>query len=409
MLRSVHHRSDTIVIVRDVPEQFGSYLVYEQIGVGGMATVHRAERVGAAGFRKPLALKRMLPGLANDADFVKSFVREARLVSNLRHANIAQTFDFGKVEDTYFIAMELVRGPTLKQIMHQCSSAAGAIPVAVALAILEQVCAALEYAHGLVDDRGRPLGIVHRDVTPTNIIVSSSGVTKLIDFGLAKISVLDQRTQAGTVKGKLGYMAPEYTFGAPIDARADLFALGVVAHELLTGRPLFGAYNDFETLERLREMPIQPPSRWNPQVVPELDHIIMTGAHRDPTQRWQNASAFRAALLGFIKEQGLLITNTQIAEWVMWAFSQQPRNDDSALARLFDDLAAPSDSVPNIVRKLENTPPPGLPIPRAASKLTPVTPITEPYGSNAKKRRALPIVLLGLAATVAAAAAYYFT
>ncbi len=212
-----------------MPEEFGPYLVYEQLGLGGMATVHRAETQGVAGFRKAVALKRMLPSVAANATLVKSFIREARLASLLRHANVAQTYDLGTVGDIYFIAMELVPGRNLREILKHCASTTGAMPLPLALNILNQLCDALDYAHELCDESGQPLGIIHRDVSPSNIIVSEGGVVKLIDFGIAKASTGGMQTMSGTIKGKFGYMAPEYIAGR-IDARADLFAVGVLAH-----------------------------------------------------------------------------------------------------------------------------------------------------------------------------------
>jgi serine/threonine protein kinase len=204
-------------------EAFGPYLVYEQLGAGGMAHVHRAEVIGE-GFHRPVALKRMLPHVAGNLDMVKAFVREAHLASQLRHANVAQTYELGKVEDTYFIAMELIRGRNLREILRQCYATTGSpMPVPVALNILNQICDALDYAHNLCDDRGQPLGIIHRDVSPSNIIVAEGGVVKLIDFGIAKVSAAGMQTMSGTLKGKFGYMAPEYIEGR-IDAPAVLDA-----------------------------------------------------------------------------------------------------------------------------------------------------------------------------------------
>ncbi|HET9989570.1 MAG TPA: serine/threonine-protein kinase, partial [Kofleriaceae bacterium] len=214
------------------PEKFGTYLVYDLLGKGGMATVHRAESLSAGGFRKRVALKRLLPHLLDEPEVVESFSREAKLASHLRHQNIAQTYDLGIRDGTYFIAMELVPGPTLRQVMRQCESSAGAMPIVHVLEILIQVCDALDYAHNLTDESGEPLGIVHRDVSPSNVIVSEGGVVKLIDFGIAKASAAGMQTMSGTIKGKFGYMAPEYLAGK-IDSRADLFAAGIIAHELL--------------------------------------------------------------------------------------------------------------------------------------------------------------------------------
>jgi serine/threonine protein kinase len=301
------------VVVR-AAEEFGPYLVYEQLGMGGMATVHRAETTGLAGFRRPVALKRMLPHVAANDDLVRSFVREARLASHLRHANVAQTYDLGKVGDIYFIAMELVLGRTLRDVLRLCAKTGTRIPIPVALNILNQVCDALDYAHNLTDELGTPLGIIHRDVSPSNVIIGESGVVKLIDFGIAKASAAGMQTMSGTIKGKFGYMAPEYLAGK-IDARADLFAVGIIAHELLTGRPLFQGRDDMETLYRVKSMEIDPPSRLNPEIPPEIDAIVMTALARDPEVRWQRAAALRVALTTETKRLGMTVLDQQVAQW----------------------------------------------------------------------------------------------
>ncbi|HEY0483785.1 MAG TPA: protein kinase [Kofleriaceae bacterium] len=301
-------------------ERFGPYIVYEQLGVGGMAQVHRAVAANAD-LHRPVALKRMLSHVAGSEDMVKSFVREARLASYLRHENVAQTYDLGRVGDTYFIVMELITGRNLREVLRHCGATTGPMPVPVALNILNQVCDALDYAHNLCDDTGEPLGIIHRDVSPSNVLVSNTGVVKLIDFGIAKASGAGMQTMSGTLKGKFAYMAPEYIAGR-IDARADLFAVGVIAHELLTNRPLFSGRDDIDTLTRVRDMRIDPPSKNNPLVPPEIDDIVMTALARDPERRWQHATALRTALTTLTRRLGLVASNAQMVQWLDWAFAQ---------------------------------------------------------------------------------------
>ena len=355
--------------------RFGPYVVHELLGTGGMATVHRAESQSAGGFRKRVALKRMLPHLADEPHLIESFAREARLASHLHHQHIAQTFDLGVMEGTYFIAMELIVGPTLRQLMHQCETAAGAIPIEHVLALAVPIAEALDYAHTLHDENGRSLGIVHRDVSPTNVIVSSAGIVKLIDFGLAKVAS-SRSTKTGILKGKLSYMAPEYTLGQ-LDHRADLFSLGVVVHEMLTGRPLFDAPSDYDAVQLLRAMPIQPPSRWNARVSRDLDDIVMTALARDPAKRWQTAAAMSAALRGVAREQGSVTTHEQLAAWIEWAFTQTAA-EESKLARVIADLGDASDprrKLPSTGLKVALTPAPTpVTTPRDRSPLTELTP-----------------------------------
>jgi serine/threonine protein kinase len=305
-------------------ETFGPYLIYEQLGEGGMAKVHRAELVCAEGVRKTVALKRMRTTLSEDAGFVDAFVREAQLASRLRHPNIAQAFELGKIAGTYFIAMELVSGPTLAQIMRQSRHAAGAIPLPIVLEILIQLCDALEHVHDLRDDGGKPLQLIHRDVSPANVIVARTGTAKLIDFGIAKHRSSRMATEAGVIKGKHAYLAPEYTYGR-LDHRADLFALGVIAHELLTGRRLFLAETEIDSIRAVREREIHPPSRFDAAVPRDLDAIVMTALQRDPEQRWQNAGAMRAALVALVREVGAVVKGREIHDWIEWAFAQPDR------------------------------------------------------------------------------------
>jgi serine/threonine-protein kinase len=304
------------------PEVFGSYFVYERLGSGGMATVHRAQHAQSSG--TPVALKRLLPQLSAIPEFVNAFLDEAKLARHLRHTNVAQTYDFGKLDDTYFIAMELVRGPTLAQVI----ATGTPVPIPIALYLIVQLLDALEYAHNLCDRNGRPLGIIHRDVTPSNIIVSTAGIAKLIDFGIAKATGSSVRTKTGFIKGKFAYVAPEYIAGR-IDSRVDLFAAGIVAHELLAGRKLFQVENDFETLRRVQTMPIDPPSKWNPRVPPALDEIVMIALSRDPEQRWERAGAMRNA---FAHVAPKLPTSQQVADWIADTMGPPQRSDASAVS-----------------------------------------------------------------------------
>ena len=327
-------------MAEDSHEVLGRYTIYELLGQGGMATVNRAEMRGVAGFRKQVALKRLHPHVADDPTMVQSFVHEARLASQLRHPNVAETYDLGKVDDTYFIAMEYIAGPTLTQVLRQSAQAAGPVPIPIVLSILGQVCDALDHAHNLCDYSGKPLGIIHRDVSPANIIVSTSGTVKLIDFGIAKAADSD-KTKTGLIKGKFAYMAPEYLEGQ-LDLRADLFGLGVIAHEMLTGRRLFYTRNGFDTIMRLREMPIQPPSRWNPDIPRDLDDIVITALQRVPDLRWQSAAAMGTAITNVIRSLGAPVTNQQMVEWIEWAFRQEPLQEDSGLVRVIDSLGEPT-------------------------------------------------------------------
>lgn len=302
-----------------------------------MAVVYRAE--DAVG--RIVALKQLLPQNEFDLDFdlVRSFVEEAHLATRFHHRNLTTTHSLGKVDGSYFIEMEYVPGPTLLSVAAMCRRA-GALPVSVVVQIMLQLCDALDHVHTLTDDAGRCLDLVHRDVSMSNIIVSNGGIVKLIDFGIVKGHSSQAPTAAGLIKGKLAYVAPEYLAGQ-LDSRADLFAVGVIAHELLTDRRLFYGHNDLDTLTKLRTMRIAPPSRTRADIPGDLDAIVMTALERDPDRRWQSARAMRAALVELQGE----VDPHPIAEWVAWATTQPEPTFDSTLVDVLEKLDEPTVTV----------------------------------------------------------------
>jgi serine/threonine protein kinase len=302
-------------------ETFGNYVLYECLGRGGMATVHRAKKTGIEGFERAIALKRMLPWLSADAEFVKSFVREARLAAQLRHTNIAQTYDLGKADGVYYIAMELVAGRDLREVLRHAHNVVGPPPANVIINLLFQICDALDYAHTFRDDQGRPLGLVHRDISPANIIVGDDGTAKIVDFGVAKGTTNTLATQSGMLKGKFSYMAPEMLQGQ-VDARSDLFAVGVVAWELLTARPLFAGGDDMEILQRIAGWDPPPPSSLNPRVPTDLDAWLAMALAKDPRRRFQSAAQMRAGLELVARTPAMRASAADVAGWFEWAFEQ---------------------------------------------------------------------------------------
>jgi serine/threonine protein kinase len=296
-------------------DQFGPYELYERLGLGGMASVHRAKKHGIEGYERVVALKRMLAHLAEDGSFVESFIREAKVASLLQHPNIAQIYDFGRISGVYYIAMELVSGFDLRKLLRYANKANESIPLPVVLSILGELCDALEYAHAFVDEQGTHLQIVHRDISPSNLIVAHTGHLKVIDFGIAKASSRQLHTESGLVKGKLGYMSPEAALGMQLTPVADIFSVGVVAWELVTASPLFSSRTDFETMRRIREADIVPPSQRNPSCPPELDRVILNALERDPNRRLPSASAFRNALDHIAARAGVQATARTVAEW----------------------------------------------------------------------------------------------
>ena len=275
---------------------FGKYRLLELLASGGMAEVWRAELAGPGGFEKELALKLVRAELGSQPELARLFEQEARLASRLGHANVVQVFEYDVVDGRHYLAMELVRGRTLRQVVDRCREVGVRMGLARAVHVGAEVARALAYAHRLAD-RGSPLGIVHRDVSPQNVLVSFEGEVKLADFGIARALGAAEHTAPGAVKGKIAYMAPEQARGEPVDARADLFALGVVLWELLSGRRLFARDSEAAALAALLSAePVSRPSEWNEEVPAELDAVVLSALERDPERRTRSADEMLAAL-----------------------------------------------------------------------------------------------------------------
>ncbi|HVY38902.1 MAG TPA: serine/threonine-protein kinase [Polyangia bacterium] len=272
------------------PERFGRYVLLDRVGIGGMAEVFRAVMPGAQGFQRTFVVKRIISERAQSPYFVEMFVREARINAILHHPNIVQVFDFGEVGGAYFLAMEYVRGRDVSAIARRLRHRARPCPVGVAAFIAREVAQALGYAHALTSADGTPLNVVHRDVSPSNIICQRAGGVKLLDFGIAQALTEPEAEKTQRMfKGKIAYVAPERIKNQPADARADLFSLGVVLWELLAGRKLFRGKTEVETLQNVLEMPVPAPSSIRPDVPVELDQIVARALARDPAERYPNA------------------------------------------------------------------------------------------------------------------------
>jgi len=309
------------------------YLLLDRIAVGGMAEVYRAKSLGIEGFEKIVAIKRILPALAQDAEFVQMFVEEAKIAGQLRHANIGRILELGKIEGTHFIAMEYVFGKDLLEIRRRLAAEGRRMPPVAAAWVMAQVLAALDYAHRQRDASGQPLGLIHRDVSPMNVLVSYDGQVKLIDFGIAKAASRATQTVAGVIKGKLGYMSPEQVRGQELDHRSDLFAASTCLHEALTGKPLFSAGTDIDTMERVRNAVAQPPSAAAPDVPAALDAIVMQGLSRDPNERYATAGDMQEALMMFIGSQGPY-SAASLREWMREEFGDESKAQWAHLQRL---------------------------------------------------------------------------
>ena len=270
---------------------YGKYYLFDRIGVGGMAEVFLAVAIGPQGFQRTLVIKRMLSHLSQDGAFVKMFIDEAKLCGLLSHPNLVQIFEFGQIDESFFIAMEHVQGETLLAVQAKLAEERRIAPVAASLEIMRQVCLGLNYAHALQSATGQPLGIVHRDISPSNLMLSFHGGVEILDFGIARVTeeIRETKTQAGTMKGKVAYMSPEQVRMEQIDNRSDIFAAGIVLHELLTGRRLFKSTNEFTGAKLVLEAAIPLPSSVNPDVPASIDPIVMRALERKSEARYQTA------------------------------------------------------------------------------------------------------------------------
>ncbi|WP_263451652.1 serine/threonine-protein kinase [Hyalangium gracile] len=281
-------------------EVMGKYMLHERIGSGGMAEVYRATYSPEGGFEKQVALKRILPSYADDAEFVSLFRREAELCSTLHHPNIVQVFDLGRHGNTYFLAMEFVDGLPLSTLLRGLGWQG--IPVSAAAYLGAELASALDYLHRRTGRTGEPLHLIHRDVNPPNVLVSRIGEVKLSDFGIARDTARAQLTVAGNVRGKLGYMAPEQAYGKPIDGRIDLYALGLTLHEALTGQRVLLGQNEGELMHAAVTQEILPPSATRPDVPPELDAVVMGLLERNVSKRTATGAEVRQQLLALTGE-----------------------------------------------------------------------------------------------------------
>jgi eukaryotic-like serine/threonine-protein kinase len=293
--------------------RFGRFELRKRIGAGGMAEVFLAVEHLSEGAARLAVLKRILPRHARDPDFVEFFVQEAKLALALQHPNVVHAYDFGEEDGVHYLAMEYVHGETLLDVVRRANERGRTLSLGTVVKITCDLLAGLDHTHNACDLDGTPLGIVHRDVTPQNILVSHQGAVKLADFGVARTEAQAFRTRTGVVKGKFSYLAPEVLArGKRYDHRVDLFALGIVMYESMTGRSLFRGKNDGETVQRISRAAVPPITRYRPDCPPGLAHVIERALERDPEHRWPSAAAMLQALDEASCEVGLAANVTRL-------------------------------------------------------------------------------------------------
>ncbi|MDI1475271.1 serine/threonine-protein kinase [Polyangium sp. y55x31] len=295
------------------------YRVIKRLASGGMAEVFVAESAGIEGFRKQVAIKRVLPHLSKNEQFIDMFLDEARLSGRLAHSNVVSVFDIGVGDNTYFIVMEYVDGADLKQVIEHQKKVGKPMPVESACFIAAKICQGLAYAHDLHTPDGEHLNIVHRDVTPANVLITRHGECKIVDFGLAKASSQLANSDAGMIKGKFGYLAPETVMELGVDKRVDVFAAGIILWEMLAGRRLFLGETDLGTVKLVREANIPSLKPFSPDVPAELEEIIRTALARDRDVRYQTARDFGRDLTRFLYRFGRPVSEYEVADLVLGA------------------------------------------------------------------------------------------
>jgi TonB family protein len=310
--------------------KFGQYVLTEKIATGGMAEVWKARMRGVEGFQKIVAIKKILPHLSDNQDFIEMFVDEAKLAAQLNHNNIIHIYDLGKIQNSYYIAMEYIDGYDLKTILRRGEERGNPMTVELGLFIASKLASALDYAHRKKDFEEKEMGLVHRDVSPQNVLVSQEGDIKLCDFGIAKAASKASHTQAGALKGKLQYMAPEQAWGRSIDRRSDVFALATVLFEMLTNRKLFSGDNELSILEQVREARVQPPSLYNDEVTPEIDKIVIKALQKDPANRYQTAGEMARDLDAILYSFKPTPTSADLAIYMHRLSSHEPEPFEAA-------------------------------------------------------------------------------
>jgi eukaryotic-like serine/threonine-protein kinase len=313
--------------------RFGKYILLHRIAVGGMAEIFVARQLGLEGFEKIISIKRIRSHLSSQPNFVKMFLNEAKLAAQLNHPNIVQIYDLGRVVDSYFIAMEYVSGRDMSRVIPQADRKEIPFPIVYALKIASMALEGLYHAHTKTDSFGNPLGIVHRDVTPENIIVGYNGTVKLADFGIAKANTQIEQTKAGEIKGKLSYMSPEQAMGEKLDHRSDIFSLGAILYEWMTHTKLFTGENEMAILKSVIEGKIYPPSYFNKEIPKQVEAILMKALDKDREKRYQNASDMKYDIENYLSQKEFNPSTIHISNFMKQLFSEEIEQEKELLRR----------------------------------------------------------------------------
>ncbi|MBI5498190.1 MAG: serine/threonine protein kinase [Deltaproteobacteria bacterium] len=373
------------------PVPFGKYLLTDLIAVGGMAEIYRAKIFGVNGFEKQMVVKRILSKYAQNPSFVQMFVDEAKVLVSLTHGNIVPVYELGEVGGNYYIAMEYAEGMTALDLLRECYVKNRPLPVAIALYIAAEVAKGLGYAHGRTAPDGSPLGIVHRDLNPRNVVVSPAGEVKILDFGIARSSVKKHQTGSGVIKGTPGYMSPEQVMGYSVDARADQYGLAIILHELLTVRRLISVKDAVEHRAKLAEGPLPIPSTLRGDIPKSVDEVVMKALSTRAEDRYPSALDFEDALRGEIARLGVAVTSRGLSEAI--------KSVKAAVA--VEGLTAPPTRPPESRSRPQTEPMPSS-MPAMSQPAVPTAPAPEPVVAPAPApapQEPLPAVVSSASAT----------
>jgi len=340
------------------PLRLGPYELMQKLATGGMAEIYIARREGPHGFSKRIALKRILPQLAADPEFVAMFIDEARLCAQLTHPNLVQVFDFGEEGSELYMAMELVEGTTAAKGVRAAAGKEEPVPTEVALQIALSVGRGLAHAHEATDEEGRPLGLIHRDVSPGNILISRSGAVKLGDFGIARAAEFDRRTDQGQLKGKMGYMSPEQVTGRELDTKSDQFTAAIVLAELLIARPLFSGPREMDVLVKIRDADIGVLERHGRHIASDIKLVLTRALSRRRDDRFPTTSAYVDALEEVVRRRRLTVNSATLVEWLQRMALVKPtgRSGEHALEGATNGFPQ-GDRAPRFDKRLSPLPP----------------------------------------------------
>ncbi|QRN99801.1 protein kinase [Archangium violaceum] len=369
------------------PIPFGKYLLLDRINIGGMAEVWRGKMFGAGGFERLVAIKRILPNIAEDDEFISMFIDEAKISVQLNHANVAQIYELGQISNSYFIAMEYIPGKDMRAIFDRCRKKGEPAPVPLVAFVVAKMCEGLDYAHRKKDNLGRDLNIVHRDISPQNVLLSFEGEVKVIDFGIAKAAGKATKTQAGILKGKFGYMSPEQIRGMPLDRRSDIFAIGVCLYEMLTGERLFVGDSDFSVLEKVRKAEVPPPSTYNRRIPEALEKIVLKALARDVDERYQYANELGDDLQRFLITSESIFGRKDLMQYMKSTFAEDVEREKLRLQE-YADIKPPEGMMAAIEMGFSgaSSAPPPQPVSAPVPSQPPMEPPAPPVGAGGVRR-----------------------